>query len=280
MIGHLLGALSLAVVCGCLGEPPRGVPVSCLLADAAGWLATAPRTPNPEPRTPNPHPSGDARPAEIADPYHARTREAIQGVLAEREFANLHDDPYALLRLLLEWINSLFMRVATAVGRMPRWLWWLIVGWMLATLAAILAHLLYTLWVLLRSGAGPSGGGARRGHAGEFLGIRELEFDAVYAEARRLLGAGDWAAATRYLYVAAILWLDRQGEIVFRASKTNRDYLDELRGRDRLQNPLRRLTRLFEPIVYGGRPATGPTTGEMDAALQNLLQEAAGAVAG
>jgi hypothetical protein len=91
------------------------------------------------------------------------------------------------------------------------------------------------------------------------------------------LDAGDWSAATRYLYVAAILWLDRQGSVAFRRSKTNRDYLQELRAQDRLRGLFVRLTGSFEPVAYGGRPATMATGHDMAAALEGLIHELAGA---
>ena len=114
---------------------------------------------------------------------------------------------------------------------------------------------------------------------GELLGIKELDFDAVIAEARRLLAAGDWPAATRYFYVAAILWLDRQGWIAFKKSKTNRDYIDELAPRARVQGSFRRLTADFEPIVYGGRPPQGSTIHDIATTVEGLLHEPAGASA-
>jgi hypothetical protein len=107
------------------------------------------------------------------------------------------------------------------------------------------------------------------------LGIRELDFDTVYAEAQRLLIAGDWLAAIKHLYVASILWLDRQGWITFRLAKTNRDYLVQLGADARLQGPLRRLTEGFESIVYGGQPATMSATHDMANTVEGLLHEPA-----
>jgi hypothetical protein len=207
---------------------------------------------------------------------HARVRAAIQEVLAQREFADLHADPYAVWRALAEWIHSM----TETLHDLPEWAVWLIVGWLVLALAAILGHLIYTLWTILggtarAARAGPS----RRGHPGELLGIRDLNFDSVYAEAGRLLAAGDWLTATKYLYVAAILWLDRQGWIAFRPAKTNREYLGELRARAQLQAPFGQLTDSFEGIVYGGRPATMATSQEMAHTVEGLLHEPARAVA-
>jgi hypothetical protein len=105
------------------------------------------------------------------------------------------------------------------------------------------------------------------------LGIRNLDFETVYAEACRLLTTGDWPAATRYYYVAAILWLDRQGAIAFRPSKTNRDYIGELRAQTRLQSPFSRLTDRFEAVIYAGQAATASTSRDMADTVESLLHE-------
>jgi hypothetical protein len=181
---------------------------------------------------------------------------------------------------LTEWILSIIGRIASVLQKLPEWVVWLIVGWLILALAAILGHLIYTLWTILGGASRAAGSGSSvRRHPGELLGIRDLDFDSVYAQAGRLLAAGDWLAATKYLYVAAILWLDRQGWIAFQPAKTNREYLGQLRDQGRLQGPFRRLTDGFEAIVYGGRPATGTTSREMANTVESLLHEPARTVA-
>ena len=166
---------------------------------------------------------------EPGNAYRDRARAAVRDVLATREFADLHSDPYAFWRRILEWIGGLFESLGNALRGLPPWLFWIVVGWMVLTTTAILGHLIYTLVKLIRGTSRAERTAAGRGKiAGELLGIQDLDFDKVYAEAGRLLVAGDWAAATRYFYVAAILWLDRQGAIVFKRSKTNCDYIAEL----------------------------------------------------
>ena len=212
--------------------------------------------------------------------YRQRTRSAIQTVLDRPEFSDLHADPYALLRTIRDWLIAFFDRVGHVLKGMPEWLFWTLIVWMLLALVAILAHLIYTLVMLLRGSSSPLRSDPRAGRfAGELLGIKDLDFDAVHAEARRLLSAGDWSAATRYFYVAAILWLDRQGWIVFKRSKTNRDYIEELASRSRIQGPFRRLTADFEPIVYGGSMPTPSTIQNIANTVEGLLHEPAGASA-
>ncbi|MEN6449118.1 MAG: DUF4129 domain-containing protein [Thermoguttaceae bacterium] len=211
--------------------------------------------------------------------FHRRTRSAIKEVLAQPEFGDLRADPSALSRQFIEWLSSMTHGIASAIGMLPTWLWWLIVVWMIVTLVAILAHLLYTLVIMLGGVSRSSHRAARRGHPGQLLGVPELEFDSIYEEARRLLADGDWLAATKYLYVAAILWLDRQGAIVFRLSKTNHDYIRELRTRVAIQAAFRRLTGCFEPIMYGGQPASMSNSEDMAKMVEGLLHEPAVAIA-
>ncbi len=243
---------------------------------------------------------------EAGDAFHNRARTAVHDVLATREFADLHLDPYAVWRRISEWIGGLFEGLARALGNLHDsipWLYWTIVSWMVLTLVAILAHLIYTL-VTLISGTKRGDPAAQGRHkiAGELLGIQDLDFDKVYAEARRLLAGGEWAAATKYFYVAAILWLDREGAIVFKRSKTNCDYVAELgRGAGvpalagRVEVPIagrgtpiqappkggtpaqdfRRLTELFEPIVYGGRQPTNSNMDDISNIVESLLHDPA-----
>ena len=80
--------------------------------------------------------------------------------MARREFASLYDDPYAFWRRLREWILSVLKLVTSALSGLPGWVSWMIVAWMLLALAAILAHLIYTLWKLLGGTSWASRAGA------------------------------------------------------------------------------------------------------------------------
>jgi hypothetical protein len=251
MISFSRRALALAVVLGWSIVPTSAV--------QAARLSAVDATP---PVPPNAH----------SEPDHARTRAAIEEVLARPEFADLRRDPDAVLRRIIEWIEAVLDAIASTFGKLPSWALWTIVAWMVLALAALVGHLFYTLWKLLGGSARPSSSiGLRKGHDGELLGIRNLEFEAVYSEAHRLLAAGEWLAATRYLYVAAILSLDRRRFVAFRPSKTNRDYLAELGSDVRLRGMFGRLTDCFEFIVYGGQSATASTSHDMADLVEGLL---------
>jgi hypothetical protein len=258
MIGHWQRTLAMAIVLGWSCAPARGLPTARSSdIDAASPVDSS----------------------SLLETDHARTRAAIDEVLAQPEFAGLRDDPNAFGRQLIRWIEAVLEAIGSAVRHLPEWLLWMIVAWMVLTLAVILGHLIYTFWRFLGGSARSSSSGLPFGrHAGELLGIRELEFESVYSEANRLLAAGDWLAATKYLYVAAILWLDRQRWITFRPAKTNRDYFGELRTEAQLQHLFGRLTDCFEFIVYGGQSATDSTSRDMANIVEGLLHEPARAI--
>lgn len=208
--------------------------------------------------------------------YHREAREAVEEVLARREFAHVHGDPEGGLRALLEWLRRAWRRVDAALHRLPAWAFWLIVAWLVLTLVAIVAHLVYTLVMLLRgsSRAALRGGTAGR-HEGELFGVRDLEFESVYERARALLAEGNWREAIKYWYVAAILWLDRTGRIAFRLSKTNWDYLRELRPDPERHAQFRRLTERFEATVYGGERPSGAECESVASVVEGLVHEVA-----
>jgi hypothetical protein len=79
--------------------------------------------------------------------------------------------------------------------------------------------------------------------------------------------------------VAAILWLDRQGRIGFRLSKTNYDYLRELAPHPKSHAQFCRLTEQFEATVYGGRPAGAPECETVASVVEGLVDEVAPAIA-
>ena len=223
------------------------------------------------------------RPQTLSDDpesYHQKTRAAVDEVLSMREFADLRSDTWRWWLALLEWIAKKLQGVAEFFSGVPGWLWWTIVIWMVLTLVAILGHFAWVLiQMILSSSVRRAAMDAAKAGRGELLGIRQLDFDSVYQRARELLSAGVWTEATKYLYVAAILWLDRQGWVAFRVSKTNYDYLAELTRQPEHRAKFRQLTKRFESTVYGGEPCTATICQEMSSLVEALHREATPVVA-
>lgn len=202
----------------------------------------------------------------------ARVRAVVQEVLAQPEFRAAREDNSRWRQWLAQQFQAVSNWLHDAFQRLPGWLAWLIVIWLLLTLVAILAHLVYVIAQQFSGG----GGGRRKSSAQADLrtyGSGTLASDACLATARRYLAAGDWAAAVRHFYVAALLWLDQRGCVSFHESKTNYDYIRELAAPVGAREPLRDLTRTFDGVVYGGRVPTERTCHDMLTALEALQRE-------
>jgi hypothetical protein len=204
-----------------------------------------------------------------------QVRRAVDDVLSRREFADLSVDESVWLKRLSVWLGSLLGKVGDLANRFP-WLIWIVVAWLVLTLLAILVNLIWTLYVWLKPSGGVLAPARQPVGAGLLHGVRALQFDDVYRRSRELLEQRDYAAAVRHLYVAAILWLDRQGQIAFATAKTNRDYQLELTGKPAYQQQFAQLTERFETIAYGSAAATMSDCREMTSVLE-ALQHSAGA---
>jgi Domain of unknown function (DUF4129) len=205
------------------------------------------------------------------DPAHARA--IVEAVLSDPEFAGAQPNAslWAKLSSLLE---SFLTHAANALQALPSWATWLVLVWMTVTLLAIFAHAAYTLLSIGRGGVDrrkAPGEGAES----ELLGIRDLDFDRVFAEALAARGRRDFPRAIRYGYGAAILWLDQVSWLSFAASKTNRDYVAELRAKPSGAPIFARMTCVFEEVTYGARGATEDLTVELFTDLDKLRHESA-----
>jgi hypothetical protein len=206
----------------------------------------------------------------VLGPEHVDSARAIAiAVLSERQYGGQDPAPDFLARFG-HWLSSLLERIGEGMRQTPTWVTWLIVVWVIGTLLAITLHALYGLFQL--------GGGLRNASPtavqlrGELLGISDLDFERVYAEALAARDAKNWERAVRYGYAACILWLDRVGRVAFESWKTNRDYVTEIDGDDR-SAPFCRATGVFEGIAYGGALPTETDASSVLFELSTLRHE-------
>lgn len=210
-------------------------------------------------------------PAAAQAPPAARelVRSKVAEILSRAEFAP-RQDSRGLLARLADWLGWVIRGLVDALSDLPRWVVWLILIWMVLTLLAIAGHLIYVVFSASR-GVRPAPGPGRGSSPGASsrAGVQAIDFDDAYRSAEARLAGGDWLGATRYLYVAAILWLDRTGGVRFRKGKSNHDYAAELRGRPELA-PFLEMTRQFEYAVYGRRSPGVDSCAQMREMLDRL----------
>ncbi|MFO7583454.1 MAG: DUF4129 domain-containing protein, partial [Anaerolineales bacterium] len=65
---------------------------------------------------------------------------------------------------------------------------------------------------------------------------------------------GDYRTAVRYLYLSALLILDERGLLYYDRTKTNREYLRQVAGNERVAGLLREVISVFDRAWYGFQP--------------------------
>ncbi|MBI1967711.1 MAG: DUF4129 domain-containing protein [Gemmatimonadetes bacterium] len=189
-------------------------------------------------------------------------RRALDEVFARPEFnwrAARH--PLAYLRdlwvRLLDWLdrfestNPLLFKVFLAV--------------LVLALVALLAHVGYVIWKILR----PT---AVTGAVAAPVGMRLADARAYADRAEELARAGRYAEALGHRFIAALLELERARALTFHPSKTPAEYVQEARldaaGRDSLADLVARLYR----HLFGAVPCDESAYREFGAAARLVVE--------
>ena len=92
--------------------------------------------------------------------------------------------------------------------------------------------------------------------------------DQAHIEAR----AGNYRGAARYLYLSSLLWLEERGLLQYDRSGTNREYLQQLRGKP-AHDALAPIVDTFEQVWYGHRPLDAAAFDEYERQVRALHAE-------
>lgn len=82
----------------------------------------------------------------------------------------------------------------------------------------------------------------------------------------------DFREAIRSLYLVALLHLQEHGFLSYDRSRTNREYLNELRENPNLQHALQPVIHTFDEIWYGYKPCTAETVTEYRELLPKVYE--------
>ncbi len=85
---------------------------------------------------------------------------------------------------------------------------------------------------------------------------------------RQALEAGDYKTAVRVLYIGAIQQMNELHLIIWKKDKTNRDYINEMRGRNAYQQ-FKNVTLVYEVVWYGDTLITLPEFEQMQSLFNN-----------
>ena len=104
----------------------------------------------------------------------------------------------------------------------------------------------------------------------------ETDVDRLLARARAAAARGEYARAIDDLYAALLRRLDADGRIDIHPSRTNGDYVRQLRGHAALRGPVREVVREVERVHFG---ATAPSERAYRAVLDRVVPLVSRAVA-
>lgn len=196
----------------------------------------------------------------------ARVRTNLSSILAEHRFQRIQQEPNVLQRAyaaILKWLFERFSKVAAYGGRNP----W--IARLLEYAAILVPCVLLTWWVLVRLRKQAAAPRAPQGVAPAAPSAREWQL--WLQDADRFAGESRWREAIHHIYWAAISRLESHGLWPADRTRTPREYLELLRTGHSLEPDLRRLTRSFELIWYGNRPAAEEQYRDARARMERLV---------
>ena len=189
-----------------------------------------------------------------ARPPVAQLRPDLQAILARPEYHQgngewLYNYLYRFWHAFQIWYNDHLARYFERLHDVSPFIYWAIV----AVAAAAVGLLLYHLLLTLRGAFGtlPRSRGAGPNAPGESL---LADPAALLAQADAAAAGGDFEQALRHLYLALIRNLDRHDLVRYDRSRTNYEYLRQVRGQEAVAGPLAALTAQAEAVWYGEQP--------------------------
>jgi hypothetical protein len=183
-------------------------------------------------------------------PAHPEQRQAMSQIHAGRDFRNVTvpSPRDKLLEQVGSWLNEFFDSAQRFASRSP-WIGSALIGGFILLICIGLAWGLLQLerrWRvrLLPENRPPEPGAASA-----------RDWQLWLDDARRAAAAGQWREAVHFVYWAAISRLESRRLWPADRARTPREYLALIAPEDPRKPRLATLTRTFERIWYGGRPA-------------------------
>lgn len=212
----------------------------------------------------------DSPPA--APPPHDAQKAVMKQVLAGRDFRNLEAESteQSALEKFGAWINKLFQNASKLTAK-AAWLGRVIVwGFILAVCVGLIWGLIQfeRRWRvrLVPDSDGPAPGAASA-----------RDWQLWLDDARRAAAAGQWREAIHFVYWASISRLESKRLWPADRARTPREYLALVAPEDARKTPLATLTRSFEHVWYGGRPAAEPDYKRAEEIANGLISGSGGA---
>jgi len=207
----------------------------------------------------------------VTPPPHDAQKAVMKQVLAGRDFRGLEAESteQSALEKFGAWINKLFANASKLTAK-AAWLGRVIVwGFILAVCVGLIWGLIQfeRRWRvrLVPDSDGPAPGAASA-----------RDWQLWLDDARRAAAAGQWREAIHFVYWASISRLESKRLWPADRARTPREYLALVAPEDARKTPLATLTRSFERVWYGGRPAAEPDYKRAEEIANGLISGSGG----
>lgn len=198
---------------------------------------------------------------ELAPPDISARRSALNSILAQREFNDVHGPTRMdrLKRWMLERIFQVLRRLlrSSAIPTVGEY-------FVYALIAAAALALLYLVYVSILRNPGFEEVVPRD------LPVSAKEWTIWLSEARAAAARGDWRDAIHLAYWAGISFLEREGFWKADRARTPREYLRLISPQSERRETLTALTRIFELAWYAKRESSEQTFMQTLAELEKL----------
>jgi hypothetical protein len=198
--------------------------------------------------------------AQTAARFDSEADQKLREILAQPEYQTdkardswIQRKLNELLKKLLEFLDKLFARNPST----PSGGGWVMMIFRVGLLVVIgltlvygTARLLKSLRLRRRDHEEPES--ATREILGEVI-EENLSTEDLIGQATEMARRGEYRLAIRRTYIALLHELEQRGRLQLHRSKTNRDYLNALRGEVNIYPPLERMTQTYEQAWYGQR---------------------------
>ena len=173
-----------------------------------------------------------------------------------------------------DWLRQKLGRWERPETRLPDWLGqglvWTIIVWCVLTLVAILAHLVWTIWLLVRP-ASQLGSGAGSASADSY---DSATFEQLWQRSAELARQRAFRDAVGVLALALLRRLESMQILRYHKSKTNGEYVREYPGERPGRREFGEFVATFERTVYGGLPVQEQTHQTMSTLAERIIKDA------
>jgi hypothetical protein len=182
----------------------------------------------------------------------------------------LSDPDLAARTTFWQWLGGKFSKWEKPDFKLgsgwTKFILWVLIIWCVLTLLAILAHLIWTVRLLVWPNSHRQNTMGGSSHEP----LKNMSLEELYKRVQKLAEKGAFAEAISVMIVALLRLLDSVGTIRFHESKTNGDYVREYPSDHVGRSEFRQFVLIFEQAIYGRLHGERQTYSQMNSLMEQI----------